>query len=170
MMRRRTAMTYAFTLLGSLVAGALMLPVVQIMFPTGPNGQPDKRDLPVVERPQDDYQGSVGAMVARGTGRMRTVATDVYRGVAYVARHARRMGWERPCNLVRKHSRAGAYHDTQSSGRMAEFSDVQRQRDFMDDAPTLVGVGPRHSAEHANLITDLEQMLAAHDFSMIGNA
>jgi hypothetical protein len=158
-------MTYAYTLLGGLVAGAFMLPVAAIMFPSP--GLGESRPLPIItEPPVNDYEGSVAQSVARGTGRVRTVAKTVYRGVAHVARHARRVTWERPCNLVRKHSKAGAYHDTVSSGRADVFADVARQRDFMDEAPTVVGVGPRHSAEHKNMIAELERMLSVHDFSM----
>lgn len=140
-------MTYALTLLGGLVAGAFMLPVVNIMFPTGPDMEPSRPlDQPprIVERPVDDYEGSVAQMVARGHGYARSAVSAVYRGTARVARHARSVVWERPSRYVRCHRKGGGYRETlHAAGSYKER--------------TYVG---RHSAEHVGMIADLEAMLA----------
>lgn len=158
-------MTYALTLLGGLVAGALMLPVAKIMFPS-----PTDADLARVEyRPPvltardvarmdtiqpavNDYEGSVAQMVARGHGYARQAVKAIYRGSARVARHARSMVWERPSAFVRRHRKGGGYHETlHASGSYKERMGA-------------AAYAPRHSQEYPNLITDLEAMLATEAY------
>lgn len=150
-------MTYALTLLGGLVAGALMLPVAKIMFPS-PTDEDLRRvemappEPRIVERPVNDYEGSVAQMVARGHGYARQAVKAVYRGSARVARHARSMVWERPSAFVRRHRKGGGYHETlHASGSYKERMGA-------------AAYAPRHSQEYPNLITDLEAMLATEAY------
>lgn len=153
---------YVIALLGCLVGGSAMLLLVNEMFPS-----PTDADLKRVEfddgptraiqrpaiqrRPVNDYEGSVGQMVARGRRMGGSAVRGVYRGVAHVARHARRQGWERPSDFVRRHAHKGhRYHDTVSSCVPNPFFYGHGQN-------WEVG---RHSIEHINMITELEAMLA----------
>jgi hypothetical protein len=116
-------MTYA--LIGGLVVGGLLVLLSGELFPS-----PTDRELlgaqiepwhpKVVEPSVDDYQGSVGQLVARGHGPVRTVVSGALK---VIARHVR-VVWERPSTYVRRHRKGGGYYDTLHAYGAMVVSDI----------------------------------------------